>query len=401
MRRPGGDVAIGKIMANSITVLLIALLVWLCPLSASAQIMLSGNENKIDLTGGGQRIIPGAPPDNLTLLDFSHFPPTTVTIEDVPNTVVGPPSNIGISPDGKLAIVANSLRIDPADKSKYLPESYAHVVDLTVRPPKVIGRVKTDLQPSGLSFTPNGKMVLIANRAGGTVTVLKVDGMKVTNAGSVKVCEPAESVSDVAISPDGKFALASVQKAGYLAMLTIDGDRVIATSRKISAFGQPYRCVITPDGELGLTAGTGFGNALDVDCVSVIDLKASQPTTIDYIPIGVSPESIEISPDGKLLAAVVIEGSNQPPSSPNHGPAGALVILERKGKTFVKSQRLAVGRIPEGVAFTGNGKYLVVQCHPDRNLWVFEVSDGKVADSGKRIAVPGMPSSLRASAPRR
>jgi DNA-binding beta-propeller fold protein YncE len=363
----------------------------------AAQIMLSGNENKIDLTGGGQRIIAGAPADNLTLIDFSKFPPTTITIDDLPNTVIGPPSNIAISPDGKLAMVANSIKIDPADKTKYVPESYAHIIDLTARPPKVVGRVKTDLEPSGASFTPDGKLALIANRASGTVTVLKIDGMKVTTADSVKVCEPLEDASDVAISPDGKLALVSAHKASFLAVLNIDNGKVTATGRKISAFGQAYRVVITPDGELALTAGTGFGNALDVDAVTVIDLKAPQMKTVDYIPIGVSPESIEISPDGRLLAAVVIEGSNQPVGSPNHGEAGALVILERHERTFVKRQRLPVGRIPEGVAFTGDGKYLVVQCHPDKQLWVFEVKDGVVKDTGQRVSVPGMPSSLRAS----
>ena len=32
--------------------------------AARGQIMLSGNENKIDLTGGGQRVVPGAARDS-------------------------------------------------------------------------------------------------------------------------------------------------------------------------------------------------------------------------------------------------------------------------------------------------------------------------------------------------
>jgi hypothetical protein len=58
---------------------------------------------------------------------------------------------------------------------------------------------------------------------------------------------------------------------------------------------------------------------------------------------------------------------------------------------------LTVGRIPEGVAFTSDGRNLVVQCHPDRELWVLAVQGKKLKDTGRRIAVPGMPSSLRAS----
>jgi hypothetical protein len=107
------------------------------------------------------------------------------------------------------------------------------------------------------------------------------------------------------------------------------------------------------------------------------------------------PESIEISPDGKLLAAVVMNGSNLGPSNPNRTTHGALVLLARRGKAFRVVEELLIGRIPEGVAFTSDGKYLVVQCHPDRELWIFSVNRGRLKDTGQRIKVPGMPSSLR------
>ncbi len=114
--------------------------------------MISGNENKVDLTGGGQRVIANAEPDSLTFLDFSKFPPTVTNVMNVPNTVIGPPSNIAISPDGKIALVANSIKLDSTSATGYVPESYVHIVDLTSTPPKVVGKVQTDPQPSGLSF---------------------------------------------------------------------------------------------------------------------------------------------------------------------------------------------------------------------------------------------------------
>src|SRR3954447_12539371 len=83
---------------------------------AAGQVMLSGNETKVDLTGGGPKVIPGATADadSVTLLDFSQFPPSATHVKGVANTVVGPPSNIAISPDGKVALVANSIRLDPS-----------------------------------------------------------------------------------------------------------------------------------------------------------------------------------------------------------------------------------------------------------------------------------------------
>ncbi len=324
-----------------------------------AQLVISGNENKIDLTSGGPKVIRPGASDSISILDFAKFPPTVEHLLDVPNSVVGPPSNIAITRDRKVALIANSLKIDPANPTNWVPEDFVYVVDLASKPPRVVEEI----------------------------TVRK----------TVTVCLPAESPSDVAIAPDGKLALVSAWKGGYIAVLKIDGENITATGQKISTYGQPYRVVITPDGELALTAGMGFGNGLDRDAVTVIDLHSKPIRAIQHVTIGSVPESIEISPDGKLLAAVVMNGSNLAATDPNHSEHGGVLLLARKGKTFHVVEELPIGRIPEGVAFTPDGKYLVVQCHPDRELWIFSVNGGRLRDTGQRIKVPGMPSSLRAS----
>jgi DNA-binding beta-propeller fold protein YncE len=364
---------------------------------AAPRIIISGNENKIELTSGAPKVVPATASDSLSILDFSTFPPSVQHLDNVPNSVIGPPSNIALTPDGKLALIANSLKIDAANPTNWVPENFVHLLDLTAKPPKVIGKAITGRQPSGISITPNGRLALVANRADGTVSVLSIRGLEVSPLQTVNVCPPAESASDVAISPDGKLGLVSAQKGGYLAVLKIDGETVTATGQKLSTYGQPYRVVITSNGELALTAGQGFGNGIDRDAVTVIDLKSKPMRAVDYIAVGAVPESIEISPDGRLLAVVLMEGSNFGPNDPNRSTHGKLVMLARKGKTFSVVEEHRIGRIPEGVAFTSNGKYLVVQCHPDRELWIFSVNRGRVKDTGQRIKVPGMPSSLRAS----
>ena len=365
---------------------------------ASAQLVLSGNENKVDLTSGAPRVIPPTGPDSISILDFSTFPPKVQHLENIPNTVVGPPSNIAITPDRSLALIADSIKIDLNAASKWVPNSDIHLLDLESKPPRVIGRVQAGLQPSGMSITRDGKFALVANRAEGTVSLLRIAGKNVSVVETIKVCLPEESVSDVAISPDGRLALASAQKGGFLAVLKLENGHVEFTGQKISAYGEPYRCVITPDGELGLTAGQGRAlNGIDQDAITVIDLHAKPMRAIQHITIGAMPESIEISPNGRLLAAVVMNGSNLAPDNPSLTKQGAMIILARRGNTFVKTQTLPVGAIPEGVAFTSDGRYLVVQCHPSRELWIFRVKGESVRDTGQRIKIPGMGSSLRAS----
>ncbi|NUM52066.1 MAG: YncE family protein [Candidatus Hydrogenedentes bacterium] len=365
-----------------------------CLTCAHGQLMISGNENKVDLTKGTPKFIPGAPPDSISILDFASFPPSVRHVTGVSNSVIGPPSNVAVAPDESIALVADSIQQDPADTSKYVPASRIYVLDLQSDPPSVIQEIEGGKQPSGLSITRDGRFALVANRAGGTVSLLSIEGKTVTLRQTIELCKPEDNVADVAISPDGKLALASVCNGGYLAMLHLHEGMVTSDKRKLSTCGKPYRVAITPDGTLGVTAGSGQGIP-DTDAITVVDLTQEPPRTTDYIPIGGGPESLEVSPDGTLIAAVLIGGSNLPKGEPFHEDGGKLIILARRGKTFEVVQILATGPIPEGVAFTQDGKHIVVGCHPVRKLWVYDVDGETVRDSKVRIDVPGMPSSLR------
>ncbi len=360
------------------------------------QLIISGNENKLDLSSGEQAVITPAAADTVSVLDFSSFPPEVRHLEGVANTVIGPPSNIAVTPDGSLALIASSLKRDPQQPDELVPDNIIHILDLTESPPRVIGQVTAGLQPSGMSISPDGTLALVANRAAGTVSVLRIDGKKVEHLQEVNVGEPEDQVSDVAISPDGRTALVSINAAGHLRELEIDGESVSATDRMISVYGTPYRCAITPDGELGLTAGSGVGGAPDTDALSIVDLTTDPIRTVDYVPIGSGPESFEVSPDGRLVAAVLMNGSNLAADDPQRTEQGLLTLLARRGKTFEIVQQLPIGRIPEGVAFTADGKHLVVQCHPAREIWIFRVAGERIIDTTHRVEVPGMPSSIRA-----
>lgn len=379
---------------------LTALVIFGLPLNSFAQLVISGNENKIDLHTGGLRVAPNAESttDSLSIIDFSQFPPQVEHLDNIPNTVVGPPSNIAITPNHELALIASSLKIDPNDKTNHVPDDLIHVLDLTTKPPRVIQEVRYGSQPSGMSITPDGKLAIVANRAAGTVSVLRIRDKQVTPLAEINIDEPEASISDVAISPDGKTGLISVQEGAYLAQFKIEGEQVSLTGRKFNTYGRPYRCVISPDGKFGLTAGAGAGDsAPNIDALTVVDLSLDYPHTTDIIPIGAIPESIEISPDGTLVAAVVMENSNYDSKNPLYKDNAQLVLLERVENTFKVVQKLKVNRIPEGVAFTSDGKYLLVQCHIAREINIYKVRNQRLQDTGERIQVPGYASSLRAA----
>ena len=364
--------------------------------AVAAPLVLSGNENKIDLADGGQRVVADAPPDSISLLDFAVFPPRVEHLRGVSNSVIGPPSNIAVSPQGRVALVASSLKVDSNNPDRWIPDDRIHILDLRRHPPEVVGHVRVGAQPSGMSFTPDGRYALVANRAEGSVALLRVEGLRVEPVQTVRVCPADQSASDVAVHPDGRRVLVSVNRGGYLRLLEIEDGKLLMHERKISTYGQPYRTLFTPDGQLGLTAGPGQGGAPDVDALTIVDMTADPVHTIDFVALGAGPESIEISPDGRLLAAVVMNGSSLAPTDPLFRPHGLLVLLRRDGKRFQRVQQVPIGRIPEGVAFTADGRYLLVQCHPERQIWIFRIEGDRAVDTGHRVTTPGMPSSIRA-----
>ena len=366
-------------------------------LSAATPWVLSGNESKLDLSSGVTRVVAGEGSDSLTLLDFSARPPRVLHLTNIANTVLGPPSNIALSPDGQLALVADSVRLDPANPGKWVPARRIHVLDLASTPPRRIGDVEAGAQPSGLSIAADGRFALVANRAGGSVTRLNLQGRTVVPAETVTFTAATNEVSDVAISPDSRWALASVREAGHLRLLRCDGGTLRVQERKISTYGRPYRVVFTPDGHFALTAGQGSGNGVDTDALTVIRRTGDDFQTVDFVALGSAPESLEVSPDGRWVAAVLMNGSNLAPGTNGYSDHGQLVMLARRGERFVRTQVVSVGRIPEGVAFSPAGDQVIVQCHPDRELRLYPIRRGRVLERYERIAVPGFPSSLRSA----
>lgn len=371
-------------------------------LSAPPQWVLSANENKLDLATGSQRVLPNAAPDSLTFLDFAQFPPRTLHLTNVPNTVLGPPSNVTFSPDGHFALVADSIVLDATRPTGWSPQRRIHVVDLRGPSPVVTSTTDTGPQPSGIAFSPDGSRVVAANRADGTVSVFAFESGTLRHRRSFAIAETNAEVSDVSCSPDGRWVVASVNRSNVLAVLRWKGGDLADTQRRITVFGRPYRVRFTPDSRFVLTAGAGNGTAHDPDALTVVAVQGETFRTVQYLALEQGPESFELSPDGRLGAAVFMNGSNTAANNPLHRDHGLVVLFRRRGDRWQHAHTLPTGAIPEGVVFTPDGRHVVVQCHPDRNLRVYRVRRGSsLVDTGLRIPVPGMPSGMAAGPGRR
>ena len=358
--------------------------------------VLSANENKLDLATGSQRVFPDAAPDTLTLLDFAVFPPRIRHLTNVPNTVLGPPSNVTFSPDGRYALVADSIALDSTRTNGWRPNRRIHVLDLSQDPPTITSTTETGLQPSGIAFTPDGRHVAAANRADGTVSAFTFAQGQLRHVEALPIADVAAEVADVTCSPDGRWVVASINKSSVLAVLRWERDRLIDTQRRISVYGRPYRVRFTPDGCFVLTSGAGAGNGDDVDALTIVAVEGDRFRTTQYLPLASGPESFELSPDGRLGVAVLMNGSNTAPGGPLYHDHGLIILFGRDGDRWIHRQTLPTGRIPEGVVFTPDGRHVIVQCHPDRELRVYRVTGSRLRETGLRIPVPGMPSGMAA-----
>lgn len=368
--------------------------------AAFGQTLIVGDDQKQGVDQNFRPILREPGHDTLSILDISRpdTPRITATIP-LMNSVVGPPTNLAITPSGDVALVANSLApVIQGWGQRLEPDNKVFVVDLKADPPKIVGTVTVGKQPSGMAISPRGDLALVANRGDGTISVLGIHGKDVLVVGTVAIGSPEDQVSAVAITPDGRHALATRPGANKVALLSIDGNKVSYDKRDLPTGIFPYNVAISPDGKLALTADNGNGGTSDgnVDTVGVIDLAANPPRVIDHITVGNSPEGLAISPKGNLAVSVQAEGSNTPPSVFYHHNGGSVAVLAIDGNKVTKLASITVGRLPEAVAFSADGSHIYVGNFLDGDLSVLKVDGTTVTDTGQRFKMPGQPASMRA-----
>jgi DNA-binding beta-propeller fold protein YncE len=286
-------------------------------------------------------------------------------------------------------------KIDPADPTKRAPDNRLSVIDLKASPPRVIATLETGKAPSGVSINRQGTLALVANRADGTVSIFTIQGKTVAPAGTVKVGDEKSGGAHVAIAPDGKSALLTLDGANRIAVLTIEGTRVEYTKRDMTAGVEPIALDIAPNGAFAVAANFGGRLTGDSDTVSLIDLRARPPRVVDTITVGQSPEGVKVSPDGSVIAVVVFNGSNRPKESPFYNDGGKLLLLRATGTSLSKVAEAPIGHWPQGVAFSANGRTILVGNMVEKELWVFEWNGSALRDTGQRIKMRGGPGAIR------
>lgn len=367
--------------------------------------IVSTNDAKYQRVAGQDTYPPDAPSDTMDVIDASSFPPRIVASVDVKTTIVGPPQAVAISPGGRLAVVSAPNRYD-AVRKECVFENYLQVMDLTGAQPRLVQRVPTSHHPQGVAFHPDGGLLLAAT-VGGTVESFVVEGLMLKHEDELVVSKGR--LAGVTFTPDGAAALVLMRDAQGAAVLEVNGHAIRLTPERISTGVAPYAVDVSCDGRWAVIGNVGLAGlpgspgqlAGDADTVTLVDISRRPFRTVQHLSVPALPEGVAISPDGRWIAVLAMDGSNLRPDNPGRREQGRVRLFEIRNGQAHAAGDLPAGEAGQGIVFTADSQYILAQFNVEKMLAVYAVGSGALVDTGHRMRVRGGPCSIRAMPGRR
>jgi DNA-binding beta-propeller fold protein YncE len=154
------------------------------------------------------------------------------------------PYNVEVTPNGQIALTSDNGAAGSSDGSV----DTTSVIDLEAKPPRVIDRVVVGDGPEGLAISPKGNVAVSVILAGsnnkpayfyhrnGHLTVLRIDGKKVTKVKEIEVGGLPESV---AFTPDGRYLYVGNYLDKDISILRVNGTDITDTGKRFKLPGHP------------------------------------------------------------------------------------------------------------------------------------------------------------------
>lgn len=255
-----------------------------------------------------------------------------------------------------------------------------------------------------LAVDASGQSVLVANYSSGTVAALPVrdDGSLSPSASFIQHSQENDDAQSknvakahsIVVSPDNRFALAADLGINQILNYRLDPATAKLTANEAQPFVQlppgsgPRHLTFHPNGqrvyvinELGNTV-TFFDYATDT-------AKLTERQTISTLPDDFSGKSftadLKITPDGKFLY-----GTNR-----GHDSI-AIFRIAGDGELQRVGIEPSLGKGPQNLLITSDGRWLMCANMPGNNLVVFAIdaNTGALKATGEPISIP-MPSCIR------
>ena len=360
------------------------------------ELFVSANDAKL-VRDQGRDAFPDDPgPDTLTLFDLDAA--RVLATVPVQNSIVGPPQAVALSPDATLAAVAAPTSYDRAHGSLRFAE-VLQVVRLAARGTPVEA-IEIGAHPQSVAFTPDGRHLLVTTVTGEVLVFGVTDGSVELRQ---RLTLSAGSLSGLGVLADGDAAIVSLRDEQGAAVLDLTGPEVTVLPERLATGVSPYVVDGDASGRWAVIGSVGWGgkavkggrSVADADLISLVDTSARPFRTVDHAAVPSIPEGVAISPDGAWVVALCMAGSQLPADAPGTSPEGRLVLFANDDGRLRQVDELPTGAAAQGVVFSRDSRRIVAQLYADRCLAVYEVAGESLADTGVRIPVAGGPASLR------
>lgn len=307
----------------------------------------------------------------------------------VSTSVVGPPAVVAVTPDGRYAIVSESLRPRPTDGGRLTfrdlkPGNTLTVVELsTPESPTVVQRVEGPAQPDAVSINADGSLVAVpVNPSGagkttpwviypfvngrlGTPITPTVPGWVSGDRLIHAAFHPREDLLAIVNATKAALSFMRVERSGNDLRLTTWGNTVaIERGPFVARFTPDGRHVITSATYGGGEFGSLRGTVMSVRVDGRRDASGSpRHEVVSRAQTGVLPEGMAISPDGAFVVTTNLERSMATPDDPRQTFYSSLTLLKLDVQTGILTRvgdSAFDGILPEAAAFDASSRFLAV-----------------------------------------
>jgi YVTN family beta-propeller protein len=280
-------------------------------------------------------------------------------IDSQTDQVVGSPIGVGsrpraiaITPDGKLAYVAN------------FNDGTVSVIDTGTK--KTMGSpIGVGTNPRSIAITPSGRFAYVANQGSGTVSVIET----ATNQSLGAPITVGPAPISIAITPDGRFAYVVVNGTKNVSIIDTRTNQVVGSPIPVGL--DPHGIAITPDGRLAYVANDGSNS------VSAIDLQTNQIAG-SPIGVGLNPFNVAITPNSRTAYAANFS-------------SGSVSAIDTQTNEVVGSPIL-VGSSPDAIAIAPDGQRAYVINNGGPSVSVIDTMTNQTL--GSAIPVPSEPEAI-------
>jgi DNA-binding beta-propeller fold protein YncE len=196
---------------------------------------------------------------------------------------------------------------------------------------------------------------------------------------------------------NGRRALVTRDGDHKISLLLIDASDVTLAPAVIAGGLRPYQIDTAGPRRYAIVANIG-GGGRDTDTISLIDLAERVPRVVDTAAVGLTPEGVKMSPDGRYAAVNVNNGSNASPASPLYHANGLLQVWRIDTGHLQKLAEAPVGGWGQGIVWSKDSRSLLVQCMIGRHVEAFTF-DGRKLRHTAQLEMPAGPAGIRTAEP--